>query len=252
VKYLNGQKIPKDVEAALLLTLKTGFITRTLWKNHFFKGNPRWASKGLRAMQVKRLITSHPHPLAFDCFVLTAIGQRTLGAQFMKPLKPPPVSQLLHDEFVLESMLSLRNAQCLQDWTLESELKAMRDGTFILKGSLDGLKYPDAIFTMIVQGSERLCAFEYERQEKSIARYRTILRRYAVLDSLWMIVIVCGTSGVQRRIKNQMAALRDPSLMNRVGLVDVESWQKSPSTATILLGTKKFSMAQLCATVPRN
>lgn len=251
MKYLNGQEVPKEVEAALLLILKTGFITRTLWNKHFFNGNPRWASKRLRAMQVKKLIAVHPNPLASDCFVLTSLGKRTLGAQFMSPPKPPPISQLLHDELVVDSLLSLRKARCITDWTLESDLKARGDGKFILNGTPEGLKYPDAIFKMTVQGGERLCAFEYERQEKSIMRYRTILRRYAVFDSLWMILIVCGNSGVHRRITNQIAALRDPFLMNRVGIVDIESWQKSPSMATILLGTRRFSMAQLCALAPK-
>jgi hypothetical protein len=152
---------------------------------------------------------------------------------------------LVHDELIVHSWLGLRKEICITDWRFESELKKPENNQFQLNVAADYPKYPDALFKLIAFEEERLCAFEYERSEKSLMRYRSILIRYSAIRSLWLLLIVYESETIRYRISSQLKRLNDPFLKSRLALVDKQSWLQSPARAPITLADKRFCLLEL-------
>jgi len=247
VKYFSGQPMPSNVAEALKLVGKVGFITRDLWRDFFATGNSRWSREHIRLLSERHLLEQHPNPIAKNCFVASRLARILLAKHSLHYGPAPYVSQLVHDEVIVRSLLRLSRENIIHDWRVENEMKSIQMRQHQLNSSAKEQKYPDAVFKLSALNRQRLCAMEYERTRKSPQRYRDILWLYSKMDSLWMVLFVCETETIHSMIKRQLHHLGQPLLNNRVAFTNAELWKKAPGSAPIELADKSFTLNQLCS-----
>ena len=237
--------MPQSIYEALTLASKTGFITRKLWVKHYATGKQRWANRQLRYLVEQGYLQEHPNSMAQVCLLSTKLGRFVIGTNGELALAPPAVQQIEHDEFVASSLVTLQRGNLITRWLCESELRQLKMHEWKLERTPTKLKYPDAIMFLNFPNRSFQCALEYERSDKSLSRYRDILRRYGVLNDLQLILFVCETQVIKRRIKRQLVHLNNPSLSKRVALVLACDWTSNPMTAPLENGLRSFSLLEL-------
>jgi len=247
VRYFSGKEMPSNVYAALILTGKAGFITRSIWRDFFAVGNERWNREQVRLLCERKLLERHPNPIAEDCFVLSRVGRVLLAKHGLRFVGAPYVSQVAHDEAVVRSLLALSRDGVTHQWDLESEMKCHQMRQHQLNNSARDQKYPDAVITLRALGLDRSCAIEYERTRKSPQRYKDVLWLYSRMESYWLVLFACETEAIQNTIKRQLYHLREPSLLSRVAFTNAKHWTKDPATTSIELDKKNFTLKELCA-----
>ena len=90
---------------------------------------------------------------------------------------------------------------------VEKELKNIRDGKFQIKDQGNKVKYPDAVFDAFMGGGFHKVALEYERNGKTVPRYRSILWSYHKLNRFSMVLFIVENDVLKRRIKYSLKHL---------------------------------------------
>jgi hypothetical protein len=247
LRYPNGQQMPSNVVSALLLTGKVGFLSRDLWNHFFGEGTDRWHRQQIAHLVDRGYLQKHSNPEAKSTFVLTRKGIEFVGSINGSIVTPPPVTYLTHDGVVAKSLMELQEGHYLNHWVCERELK--RDGAkeYLVSSRQDGeFKYPDAVFEIHAFGKLRTVALEYERERKSLSRYKNILWQYSGLTNVSMVLFVYQKPSIKTTIEAAMSYLGDTGLSDRLAFADAEDWKCKTDHAEITLKTGKIKLAVAC------
>lgn len=175
---------PLDFSEEVKFAGKAGYLSRGIWEEFFAHGKVNWRNRQWRMMREKGLFKQYQSGVAPTFYILNPKSyavRRILGDRIGRP---PPVSNLGHDEFLVRGLMKLQRSGDIRHFTLERELK--KD---FHPGMSSNDKFPDAL---IRTRAGQLFAIELELGRKSIKRYRDILLRYCFQEDLDGVIYVCG------------------------------------------------------------
>lgn len=248
MKYPKKNEMPKNVYHALRLTAKMGFLSRHLWNTFFNSGKTRWTQKQIKALTEndKGLLKKHSNPTASNYFILTPKAQGLLLKENVHIVRPTPVAQLAHDEFIAESLFRLEKSGLIKSWITENEMKSSQMRRFELSTDPRNMKYPDVVFELSAQNKTYTIALEYERTRKASSRYKDILWLYSNMSNVSMILFVCEDQPIINEIKNKLKLMRLPNLFGKVAFAFSSNWKLNPAETSIELDGKAFTLKELC------
>ena len=242
--YKNGKTLSPNVQQALRYISKVGVMTKDVWCESFCQGTKRWKNKQFQILLENRLLKTHTCDLG-NFYVLGDRGTelaKNLSWSLVEPVTP---RQIRHDEFVAHGLLKLeRNGLC-KNWVTEKELKMRRAGNFLIKDQGEQTKYPDSVFEAYLGGKFRLVALEYERNGKTIPRYRSILWSYNKVSQLSMVLFIVEDETIKKRIKYSLRYLGRVSLLEQIAFMDAKEWKNNPIKGTIELSSTRTSFEKL-------
>lgn len=247
VSFESGQHMADNALEALRFAGKTGFLSRVTWDRFFAQGMPRWHRRQLEKLVAKGYLKPHPNPQGHGIFVLTEKAREVLAQHSWSYVRPTPVGQLGHDQIVSNSVLALQSASVLQGWSVERELFRDSSQSYALSKRERVIKYPDALLRVQAFGKPMLMALEYERQRKAASRYQAVLRAYAGMNDLSMILFVCQNVAVRKAIEGGLKHFVQTPLAGRVGFADAEEWIASPLKAAISIRSGTIRLGEVCA-----
>lgn len=245
IKYKCGRQVPQNVIKALKYVSKVGVLTTSQWHQYFGKGCLRWKQKQLKKMENKKFLKKHT-AVSEGRWVLGTVGQETIGGLKFRPVTPVAPQHFIHDEFIGETLLLLELKTFCHSWLTEKQLKTQESKAFMIRGKDREIKYPDAVFKVVLDGKERTIALEYERTGKTYGRYKSILWQYNGLSSLDMILYVVENDEIKKRIIRAMKHVGGLRLQTRLAFVDAQDWFKDPSLATIQIAGRSLKLADVC------
>lgn len=242
--FKNGKNLSPNTEQALKYVAKVGVMTKDVWLESFCRGKKRWKNWQLKILLDNGLLKKHNCDLG-DYYVLGEQGVRiakTLNWSLVDPVTP---KQFRHDELVAHSLLRMEQKNVCKNWMIEKEIKNRRENKFLIQDQGSQTKYPDAICEAYMGKNFHLVALEYERNGKTVPRYRRILWSYNKMNRFSMVLFIVESDVLRKRIKLSLKHLGRVALIEKIGFVDAIEWQKSPLSATIELATTKTSFANL-------
>lgn len=245
IKYKCGRQVPLNVVKALKYVSKVGVMTTSQWHQHFGKGCFRWQQRQLKKMETKKFLKRHS-ATSEGKWVLGTLGQETIEGLKFNPVTPVAPQHFKHDEFIGETLLLLELKTFCHSWLTEKQLKAQESKAFMIRGKDREIKYPDAVFKVLIDGKERTIALEYERTGKTTTRYRSILFQYNGLSSLDMILYVVENDEIKNRIIRAMKYVGGVRLQTRLAFVDAHDWLQDPAMATISIAGRYLKLADIC------
>ena len=244
--FKNGKNLSPNTEAALKYVAKVGLMTKDVWLQNFAHGKKRWSNWQLKILLDNELLKIHNCSLG-DFYVLGVQGvkiSKTLNWPLVDPVTP---AQFRHDEVVAHGLLKLEQKEICRNWMIEKEIKDKRDGKFIIQDQGNLVRHPDAIFEAKMGKRFLQVALEYERNGKTVPRYRKILWSYNKTNRFSMVLFIVENETLKKRIKYSLKNLGRVGLIERIGFVDVTEWQQNPISAVIELATVKTSFEKLKA-----
>lgn len=247
VKFESGQRMPVNALAALRFAGRTGFLSRATWDRFFARGTPRWHRRQFEKLLVKGYLKDHPNPQGHGAFILTDKGRELLAQHSWSYVRPTPVGQLGHDQVVSDSVMALQSADVLHGWSVERELARDRNRAYALQKREQVTKYPDALLRVQAFGKPMLMALEYERQRKAASRYQAVLRAYAGMNDLSMILFICQNVTIQKTIERALKPFAQTALAGRVAFADAEEWISSPLKAALSIRSGTIRLGEVCA-----
>lgn len=242
--FKNGKNLSSNAEEALKYTAKVGVMSKDVWAKSFCKGTKRWKNKQLKILLDNDLLKLHNCGLG-DYYVLGDHGKQiaeTLHWNLVDPVNP---NQMKHDELVGHSLWKLENRKICKNWMVEKELKDSRDGKLLIRDQGDKIKYPDAVFEAFMGGNFHNVALEYERNGKTVPRYRSILWSYHKLNRFSMVLFIVENEVLKKRIKYSLRHLGRVALIEQIAFVDAKEWDSNPMNAVIELASTKTSFEKL-------
>lgn len=242
--FKNGKSLSLNTEQALKYVAKVGVMTKAVWLESFCHGKKRWQNWQLKILLDNNLLKKHNCDLG-DYYVLGDQGQRiakTLNWNLVDPVNP---RQFRHDELVAHSLLKLEQKNICRNWMIEKEIKKSHKTKFLIQDQGDQTKYPDAICEAYMGKNYHLVAIEYERNGKTLPRYRRILWSYNKLNRFSLVLFIVENEVLKKRIKSSLKHLGRVALIEKIGFVDAIEWQKNPQTASIELATTKTNFEKL-------
>lgn len=247
--YPNSNRvIPENVCEAIAFTGKTGFISRRLWNERFNDGNKTWKAKQLSKLLTKDIFKSYIQICGHQFYKLGLSGQILSRGLGVKPIQAPLNNQILHDEWIYETVLALHKANYVQAWLTEAELKS---GVKFNSGDLVGigLKFPDSVFQVSIKSEIRIVAFEYERTLKSAWRIKETLRAYSIAMQFPLVVIICNDEVIRKAYLKILKQVGDENLNKRIGLAIAEdspnSWHSEPELQEIQMIERTFCLKDI-------
>ena len=251
-RYDGNKLIPQNVLSALRYTGKVGFMSRQVWHEFFGQGNDRWQRRQMKFLLDQGYLKDHRNPFAKQILILGSKGVAILNAMHAPCVKPVPVMYLAHDSVVARSMLQLVKGNLIGGYLVERELKTYGVKDFMLSNKDHDQKYPDAVFKMSAFKKPRTVALEYERERKSLSRYKNILWQYSELTNISVVLFICENLGTQKIIESAMKYLGQTSLMDRLSFASAEEWQKSALDAPIQMKSGTVTFRKICDPVSIN
>lgn len=242
--FKNGKNLSPNVEGALRYVARVGVMSKEVWTECFANGAKRWSNRQLQILIENKLLKFHNCNLG-NYYVLGEYGSdiaKKLNWSLVDPVNP---NQLRHDEVVGHGLWRLEKQQICKNWIIEKELKIIRDSKLALKDQGNQIKYPDAVFEAHMGGAYRGVALEYERNGKTIPRYRSILWSYHGINRFSMVLFIVENDTLKKRIKYSLKQLGRVALIEQIGFVDVNEWQNDPAKALIELASTKTSFERL-------
>ena len=246
-RYENSQPIPDNVIQALTFTGKVGFITRSLWHEFFATGNLRWQERQLQKLMEGDYLKKHRNVYAKRVLVLTEKSTALVNALHGPTVSPVPVMYLAHDTVVARSLLTLKREHIIRDFHVERELKTYGIKDYLLSEKDHDRKYPDAVFKFKPFGKERTVAVEYEREQKSASRYRTMLTQYAAVTNLDLVLFIVERPAIKKAIEGAKKYISQNSISEKLAFVSADDWQKSPLDAVIEMPSGETKIQKMCA-----
>jgi hypothetical protein len=238
--------MPKNVFDGLVMTARAGFITRRIWREFYSNDDIYIAKQQINRLLIKGYLLPHPNPIAKSALVLSQSGKDFLYSRLGSFYSAPAAGQLIHDEFVLRSVLRLASHGVIANFQFENELRSSGSQKRFASSQRKNLKYPDAQFDILVNGRPRKAALEYERHRKSPERYRDILWMYTANEDLFIIIFVCETQAIFDSLKRQIKRIGTPELVNRIALVRATEWTNEPLNSSMQISKSAFLFGDLC------
>jgi hypothetical protein len=245
-RYENGRKIPPNVIGALAFAGKVGFLNREIWETFFGVGTPRWKEIQLHSLVNAGYLKRHRDKLAKGFYVTTARTDELLTKLKLPRVSPVPTTYLSHDELVATSMLKLLRENFIRGYLVEKELKTYGLKDYLLSEVDHKLNYPDAITNIVAFNEDQTVAIEYEKERKSLSRYKSTLYQYAKLPDVSMVLFVCQNPGIVSAINSAMKHLGQTELTDRLAFVDADEWLRSPADARIYLDSGPIKLRETC------
>ncbi len=242
--------MPQNVVEGLKVTGQAGFITRKIWREFFGSGDFHASRKQIQRLQHRGYLIPHPNPIAPGVLVLSERAKNFFSANFGEHSPIPTAGQLIHDSFVLWSVLSLSRERLIAQFQFECEIRKGSQDTNIFRSRSRNVKIPDAVFEIRIGSALRKIAFEFERQRKSPQRYRDILWLYDGQEDFFLVIFVCETDAILQSIKRQVKRIGYQDLSNRVALVRANEWSRDPIRAPLNIANEVFLLDEICKKMP--
>ena len=238
--------MPKNVLDGLIMTARAGFITRKIWLEFYSHNDIYIAKQQINRLLIKGYLLPHPNPIAKSALVLSQPGKDFLYSRLGTFYSAPAAGQLIHDEYILRSVLRLASDGVIANFQFENELRSAAAQTKFASTKHKYSKYPDALFDILVNGKPRKVALEYERHCKSPERYRDILWMYAAREDLFIIIFVCETQAIFDSLKRQIRRIGGTELVNKIALVRANEWIDGPLKSSIQISKSVFIFGDMC------
>lgn len=246
MRFESGQVIPKNVLDALRYLGKVGVMGNKTWNEFFSRGGVRWKQKQLLKLSKKKLIVPHSCERLSKSWVLSDTSKVLLTKLKWPCVTPVPSLYVDHDEIVANGIMRLERAGICNRWTTERELKMVNSHDYIVHKNKEGdVKFPDAIIRIMHKGKERTFAIEYERNGKSLGRYRSILWQYSTLTSISLVLFVVENDVIKKRILQASKYIGSSLLAGKLAFMDVDEWEKNLLSASIDLGDRSISFNEI-------
>lgn len=216
LRYVSGKQMPKNVAEGLKVTGQAGFITKKIWREFFGSGDFHASRKQIQRLQHRGYLIPHPNPIAPGVLVLSERAKDFFSANFGEHSPIPTAGQLIHDSFVLWSVLSLSRERLINQFQFECEIRKGSQDTNFSRSRCRNVKIPDAVFEIRIGSALRKIAIEFERQRKSPERYRDILWLYAGQEDFFIVIFVCETDAILQSVKRELKRIGYQALSNRV------------------------------------
>lgn len=242
--FKNGKNLSSNTEQALKYVSKIGVMSKEVWLESFCQGSKRWKNKQLKILIDNKLLKIHNCNLG-DYYILGDQGREVAKSLEWNLVDSVSPNQLRHDELVGHGLWKLEQKSICKNWMIEKEIKEKRDGKFLLKDQGDQTKYPDAIFEAFMGGRFHFVALEYERNGKTIPRYRSILWSYNKMNRFSMVLFIVEDEVLKKRIKYSLRHLGQVSLIEQIAFVDAKQWHCNPLSAVIELASTRTSFEKL-------
>ncbi len=125
---------------------KTGFITKDLWRKHFFTGgSDRWFYQSWVNLHENGYLKPHPEPALKDVSVLNLKSPDMKIWLSGKPVKHVYAGYINHDSHLYDGLLELEKLNAISAWETEAQLKSRLGEHFVCD--------PDLIWTPNPRGS---------------------------------------------------------------------------------------------------
>lgn len=242
--YSNRKKLSPNVIEALKYIAKVGVITKHIWNESFSHGTSRWKLKQLTILLTNKILKHHRCELG-DFYVLGDRGIEFAKAMEWSLVDPVSPTQIRHDEIIGYGLLKLERSKTCKSWKTEKELKVREGGHFLIRDQAGQKKFPDSICEMFMGGKYRLVAVEYERNGKTIPRYRSILWSYNKMTNLSMVLFIVEDEVIKKRIKKSLRYLGSVPLIEQVAFMSVKEWKNDPFRGTIELSSIRTNFEKL-------
>lgn len=217
---------PKEV---LQYVWKTGFISKETWRTYFFKGvSERSMLQDWKNMIDRGYLQPHSNNHLMNILVLNKKNKFVMQMIEGHPVYAPNVSQLEHDEILLDGILKLNKEKMIDQWQTEAELKMLRHSDFRVETQCQKIKYPDTILSFSNGSRFQIVAVEYERTQKCRKRYAKILSSYATLKRIDAVIWIVNTMAIQNMIFEEARLVYYPFIERPIGFVSEEIWRKNP------------------------
>lgn len=223
--------MPKHERPTELLNFvaKTGFITRDLWLEFFFKGgNERWAYQSWRNLHAAGYLAPHPTACLKDVSILD-LNNCPRGEWFYgKPVRPTFIDFIEHDIQLYRGILRLERDGLVSFWETEGKIKSRLGQEFGYKPhEAKNMKYPDALADL--PNVDRPWAIEMELSRKSTTRYCRAMNAYAGTKDIGGVVFVHKNNVIRNAIQRAIKETYFPLDEIPVAFIPLENWQKTPS-----------------------
>ncbi len=165
-------KIPEE---EIRLAAKCGFLSKRLWNDHINKRTRSWSYERWKGFIKKEIFIPFGRHRGDEIVFLNKqsdIVKSVVRGQFVAP---PFAYQILHDEIVVDTVLSWTKSKNVSNYFFEPEIRKAPRAFGIRK--ID--KIPDAIVD--IKGEH--FAIEVELSIKSPKRYRKALTSYAISEN---------------------------------------------------------------------
>ncbi|MBX3018540.1 MAG: hypothetical protein KF767_11665 [Bdellovibrionaceae bacterium] len=223
--------MPKHERPTELLNFvaKTGFITRDLWLEFFFKGgSERWAYQSWRNLHDAGYLTPHPTGCLKDVSILD-LKRCPRGEWFYgKPVKPTFIDFIEHDLHLYRGILHLERCGLVRFWETEGKIKSRLGQEFGYNPhEYKNAKYPDVLVDL--PNADRPWAVEMELSRKSTERYCRAMNAYASMKDVGGVVFVHKKDVIKNAILRAIKTTYFPLDETPVAFISLENWQTTPS-----------------------
>lgn len=248
MNYPNSDRpVPANVRLAIEFAGKTGLISKHLWQTRFNSGCNTWKIRQFSKLLKMDIFKPYVQIEKKQFYKLGTAGQILSRKLEIKPVCAPLNNQILHDEWIYETVLALTEAGYVYTWLSEAQLKT--GGNFKDEHWLIGSKIPDAVLKMNVKGDKINIAFEFERTLKTVWRIKEGLRAYARDLHFPLVIIICEDEVIRQSYLKNLKQMNDVGLSKKIGLTLVDNWHVSPETQPIKMIERIFCLTDiLCAT----
>jgi hypothetical protein len=230
-----NEKIPHEV---LRFVGKTGFITFELWQKYFFAAKSRSALfHNWKSLVQRKYLTTYNNARIKNTLVLLRENKNVQLYFDKKPAYVPHPVQLLHDEILLDGIMSLEQSKKIGHWQTEAELKMLRPNDYRVETQGQLIKYPDAILHIEIGNRCFAIAVEYERTQKCSKRYGQVLNSYAGMKKIDAVIWIVKTSAIKNMITEQISRVYYPLNDRPLAFLMEETWKSEPEKL-IALSTK--------------
>jgi hypothetical protein len=208
---------------------KTGFVSRKLWQDFFFKGaKERWTRQAWKNLCLMHYCKPYRSNRMRDLYVLNRSNRLVQALVGNNAVTSPWESQLEHDELLYRGILAAEKLGYFYEWKSEGQLKSV-DGdkvVFQIKAGDKKAKYPDAILCLNKTNESKLVAIECEKTQKEYKRYVAIMDAYSRIRAISAVFFITDSPAIQNAIKNAMNATHYPEATKPVLFISEADWLK--------------------------
>jgi len=231
-KIMANHLPPKEV---IEYVWKTGFISKEMWRNYFFKGvSERSMLQDWKNMIDRGYLQPHSNNHLMNILVLNRKNKFVMQMGEDYPAYAPNASQLEHDQILLNGMLELNKMVLIEQWQTEAQLKMLRPNDFRVETQGQKIKYPDVILCSKNGNHLQVVAIEYERHQKSRKRYSKILSSYATLKRVDAVIWIVNNLAIQNVIIEQAKQVYFPFKERPIAFVSEQTWKTNPEKLVLL------------------
>jgi len=204
---------------------KTGFITKDLWKDFFFKGGTvQWQNVSWNNLIKRKYFKRHASSRYQDILILRKDSVLLRDCLLSAPVSVPHISQVAHDEYLSRGLLQLLKERPNLNWQTEAELKKQKPMSCRVSNNGEKTKYPDLIINVAEESVDINIAIELERTLKSQKRYIQILDAYTCSEETDYILFLVGSNLIKKTIMEIMRLSYFPTKRVQVVFAFEREW----------------------------